>query len=239
MTGTVVITRPRDEAEPLACELEQRGYATLVEPLLDIVVLPAAVPPLGPYRALAFTSVNGVRAFADKCADRSLPAYAVGARTAAALRQAGFRDVRDAGGDARALAALILRDLGPNDSVLHPSGVAVAQDLAAFVQSSGIRIDRLPLYDAQPAKALSSALVAALYARTVGHVLFFSARTAATFGTLVQEAGLVDIMGPCTALCLSDAVAAAARALPWAGVAVACAPTKAALLSLLPAAEAS
>ena len=94
MTGQVVITRPRDDAAGLAAELTARGYDTLIEPMLNIVPLPVAIPELGRYRALAFTSSNGVRVFADRSADRSLPAYAVGGRTADSLRKAGFTDVR-------------------------------------------------------------------------------------------------------------------------------------------------
>ena len=61
--------------------------------MLVIVPLGAPVRDLRPYRALAFTSANGVRAFAGKSTERNLPAYAVGERTAVALRAAGFTPV--------------------------------------------------------------------------------------------------------------------------------------------------
>jgi uroporphyrinogen-III synthase len=57
--------------------------------------------------ALAFTSVNGVEAFARLSAERRSPVFAVGDRTARAAREAGFADVVSADGDVEALAALI------------------------------------------------------------------------------------------------------------------------------------
>ncbi len=123
-----------------------RGYDTLVEPMLDIVPLPAAIPDLGHYRALAFTSANGVRVFAERSADRSLPAYAVGTRTADSLRKAGFTDVRGAPGDAEALAEFIGETLG-GGPLLHVCAKEVARELDALL-APAIAVDRLVLYEA-------------------------------------------------------------------------------------------
>src|SRR5271168_2475110 len=112
VTGKIVITRPRDEAVGLAAELTARGYDTLVEPMLEIVPLPAAIPDLRGYHALIFTSANGVSSFAGRSADRSLPAYAVGVRTADNRRAAGFTDVRGASGDVGLLAGFVSETLG-------------------------------------------------------------------------------------------------------------------------------
>jgi uroporphyrinogen-III synthase len=234
MTRLVVITRPRDQAEPIATELSARRYAVLVEPMLEIVPLKPALPQVGSCTALAFTSANGVHAFAELSPERALPAYAVGESTASALKTAGFRDIREASGDAAGVAALICSTLGNNGPVLHASGRAVARDLAALLEPAGIVVQRIALYDAAPAQSLSKDLVSALYARTIDSVLFFSARTARTFGTLVMKSGLGSMVSASTALCLSEAVAAEARALPWRAVAVAEQPTAGSLLSLLP-----
>ena len=233
MTGLVVITRPRDEADALATQLARLGYATLIEPMLDIVPMPEPIPPLEPYRALAFTSANGVRGFVGKSGERNMPAYAVGGRTAEALRAAGFTSIREAEGDAEGMAALIGATLGTAGPVLHVTGKAVARDLASLLRPSGIAVDRLTLYDAVPAKNLSAPLVEALYARTIACVLFLSVRTARTFGTLLREHGLADMITSSSALCLSEPIAAEAASLPWRQVRTAARPTADALLALL------
>jgi len=233
MTGFVVITRPVDEAEPLEAALQAKGYATLVEPMLRIVEIRAEIPDLKSYDALAFTSANGVRFFSARSRERMLPAFAVGDKTAAALRAAGFADVRIAAGDAEALGGLIRADYAAVKRLLHVSGAAIARDLATLIDD-GQSLDRLVLYGAIAADDFTSDLVAALYACTVGYVLFFSPRTASAFGTIVAKLGLTEMICSCSALCISPQVAAKLADLPWADRQIAARPTSEALLSLLP-----
>lgn len=234
MGRLVVITRPRDEAESLAAALQAKGYSTLIEPMLKIVEIRAAIPDLKSYDALAFTSANGVRFFAARSQERGLPAFAVGDRTADALRAASFADVRAAAGNAQALAASIRAASPAISRIVHISGTATARDLAKLV-APGQTVDRLVLYGAIAASDFSPDLVEALYACTVGYVLFFSPRTAAAFGTLIGKLGLTEMICSCSALCLSPQVATPVADLPWAAVRVAIKPTAESLLSLLPA----
>lgn len=230
----IVVTRPREGAETFAAGLEAQGYEVLIEPLLTIVPRPAVIPPLHVFDAIAFTSANGARAFARLNTARDLPAYAVGQRTAVALQAAGFHDIRCRSMDAAGLARAIAAELPSGARVLHASGTAVAQNLADLLAASGIAVERVPLYDAVPAARLSQPLVDALYACTVQSVLFFSARTAEVFGTLVSRRSLIEACRSVTALCLSPAVAAKAALLPWDRITVAAEPTAEALSDLLP-----
>jgi uroporphyrinogen-III synthase len=237
MSGRIVITRPRDEAHGLAAELNARGYDTLVEPMLEIAPLPAAIPDLGAYGALVFTSANGVRSFTALSAERSLPAYAVGTRTADALRKAGFIDVRGASGDAVLLGDLVRETLGGPGPVLHLAAKDVARDLEPLLSPAGIAVDCVALYEAVPVGSLSRVLVDALYACTIDSVLFFSVRTAATFGTLLRKHGLAEMITPVSALCLSDQVATEAAKLPWRKVMAAPQHSTGSLIALLPRAS--
>jgi len=231
----VVITRPRDESVALARRLESLGYAALIEPMLEIVSLAVAIPPLDRYAALAFTSANGARAFAGLSSARDIPAYAVGAATAAALVTAGFVDVRTGSSDAAGLARLAASQLPPAARLLHASGTAIARDLEDLLAADRILVDRLAVYEAFPVKSFSETFVAALYACTIEFVLFFSARTAEVFGTLASQMALTDACRPIAALCLSPAVAERAATTPWSCVTVAAEPTEESVLALLPA----
>jgi uroporphyrinogen-III synthase len=232
MMRQVVVTRPRDEAKQLAEELAGLGLEPLVAPMLLVEALNPVIPRLERYGALAFTSANAVRAFAPRSAERVIPAYAVGEQTAAALRGAGFRDVRRAAGDAEALAALIAA-AADRRPILHVSGRAVARDLSRLLEPAGITVDRIELYDARPIPELPANLVAALYACTVDTVLFFSARTAGIFGTLLNDAGLTKMACSITAICLSAQVAHTASALPWSTVKIAERPRTRDMIALL------
>src|SRR5204863_98418 len=86
------------------------GHDAVVLPLLAVRVMPDISVDLHGVAALAFTSANGVRAFADASGERSLKVFAVGAATALAARQAGFKSVLSADGDVEALADGLPKD---------------------------------------------------------------------------------------------------------------------------------
>ena len=103
----VWVTRTEPGASRTARRLKALGHEPLVEPVLEVHPLPAAID-LGGVGALAFTSGNGLHAFAKLNPDRGLPVFTVGEATAKAAREAGFGSVMSAGGDVQALAMLIV-----------------------------------------------------------------------------------------------------------------------------------
>ena len=232
----VLITRPREDARALTEALAGRGVEAIVEPLLEIAPLPADDLDLGGAQAILLTSANGARALGAATPRRDLPVLAVGQATAAAARTAGFRDAAAAGGDVAALAALADERCDPAAGpLIHVSGSVVAGDLGRRLAARGFTVRRVALYEARPAAALSRAAATALSQGALDAVLLFSPRTAKAFVTLAQQAGLAAALGRVRALCLSAAVAEAARAVEWRDVCVADRPDQAALLALVAA----
>ena len=231
---TALVTRPAEDAAPLAAELERRGLNVLLAPMLVIETLPGPAPDLEGVQCLVFTSANGVRAFVGRSDRRDLPVYAVGDATAQAAADQGFGTVRSAAGDVEDLGRLIVETCDPTAGpLLHVAGSVTAGDLAGHLRAAGFDLRRDVLYDARTAEALDERVAAALAAGEIDLALFFSPRTAATFVTLVQAAGLADACRTVAALCLSPAVAAAVSGLDWERVAVADAPNQESLLALL------
>lgn len=238
----VLVTRPAEDAGPLAARLEALGYEPVLEPMLTIRLIDGPVPMLDDVQALVFTSANGVRAYAGRTDRRDRPVYAVGGATAAAAAAIGFARVRSAGGDVYALARLIAAEAVPQQGLLlHVAGTAVAGDLAGLLAGQGFRVRKEALYDAVPVDRIGAGARAALTAGGLRAVLFFSPRTARSFVRLLAEDALPDHMRTVDALCLSPAVATAARAddgsppIPWRSVRVAPHPDQESLLGLLPA----
>jgi uroporphyrinogen-III synthase len=103
-----LVTRPSEDAAPLARALASRGIEALIAPLLTIVPVPNAAQALADAlvgaQALLVTSANGARHLAGASTRRELPVFAVGDASAAAARLAGFRAVASAGGDVADLA---------------------------------------------------------------------------------------------------------------------------------------
>jgi uroporphyrinogen-III synthase len=218
---TVIVTRPEPDAGAFAELCRASGLEPVLSPMMEIGIKNAA-PDLSGVGAVAFTSANGVRAFAANSAVRDLPVYAVGKVTARAAREAGFSDIRAAGGDVGSLAAHIGAEIGEERSaVLHVAGETLAGDLVAMLEARGIPARRQTLYSAAPAAALSAAAIAALRAGEGDlWVSLFSPRTARLFVALAERAGLREEFGRVRAACLSEAVAKAAGG-GWRSVAVA------------------
>jgi uroporphyrinogen-III synthase len=134
----VWVTRAEPGASRTAARLHDMGFEPLVHPLLAVEHLTPPLPDLDRFAALAFTSANGVAAFAALTPRRDRPVFAVGETTAQAARQAGFVAVRSADGDLTALARLIAAEL--NDAVLlAPLAETPAGDLSAALEAAGAR----------------------------------------------------------------------------------------------------
>jgi uroporphyrinogen-III synthase len=227
----VLITRPDEDAAPLARLLESRGHECLIEPMLAIRYLDGEMPDPAGFQGLIFTSANGVRAFLRQSALRTATAWCVGDATARAAKEAGFGDVRSAAGDVQSLADHIAAEASPADGpLLHVAGSTVAGDLAGLLLGAGFAVERAVLYEAETREILSAAAREALASGTIDAVALFSPRTARTFARLVRTAGLGEACGTIDMLCLSRAVADALDDLPRKRLLIADEPTQDALI---------
>lgn len=156
------ITRTQPGADATAERVRALGHEAVVAPLLAVRRIPEPEIDLKGVGALAFTSANGVRAFADVCGERDLRVFAVGAATAQAARAAGFRTVLSADGDVEALAeGIAARRSQMRGVVLHPGAAEPAGDLAGALERHGVPARRAVLYETGPAR-LSEAEATAL-----------------------------------------------------------------------------
>ena len=218
----LLVTRPADDAAPLVAALARLGHQASSEPMLEIVPRPGPPVDLSGAQGLLVTSANGARAFAARNSERNILVLAVGEASAAAARALGFARVESASGDVDALADLCRRRLDPGGGVLvHVAGTRVAGDLGGALERAGFRYRREVLYEARAATRLSDATSVAFAQGRIDGVLFFSPRTAESFVALAARAGATPHLTHATAYCLSDAVAAKARAAAWRRVVVA------------------
>ena len=218
----VWITRAQPGAARTAARLTALGFTPVVAPLLTLRPLPDALdaaPDLSTVAALAFTSPNGVAAFAALTPElRALPVFAVGDATAEAARAAGFHDARSAAGDVHDLARLIAAS-PIQGLILAPGAREPAGDLPALLPDHNIQ--RLPVYAAEETDATPPADFDA--------VLVHSPRAArALAATLTPQTA-----GQHLAVCISAAAAAPLAALGFAEIRIADAPDEASMLTAL------
>lgn len=145
------ITRAQPGADATAARVRALGHEPFVAPLLAVRMLDGVQIDLTGVKALAFTSANGLRAFAEACSDRSLRVFAVGSATAQAAKDAGFRRVLSADGDVNALAeGIAARRSEIGGIVLHPGAAELAGDLAGALERAKVEVRALTLYDTVP-----------------------------------------------------------------------------------------
>jgi len=180
------VARPEPGATRTGRRLNALGHDPLVAPVLTIRPTGAALPEAA-FAGLLLTSANGVAALttADRMRFATVPVFAVGARTASLARRAGLTDVREAGGDAVRLAALVRASLPAGAALLHIAGA-----------------------EGKPEPALSLATALGTEPPALDAVLHYSRRSADTALGLARGAGRSGAFAALKHYCLSDDVAA-------------------------------
>ena len=188
----ILVLRPLDDAERSASAISARGNEPVVAPLFEVVRLPEAVPE-GAFDALVLASGNAVAALADGPEGwKELPLFAVGARTAAQAREAGFGDARSADGDRDDLIELVKSNLQPPARLLLVLARDRREDLPARLGEAGFDVTVWTAYAAQAAETLPEAAAAPLREGTIDAVLHYSSRGAQTYLRLTRLAELGD-----------------------------------------------
>jgi uroporphyrinogen-III synthase len=225
----VWITRAQPGASRTAARLRGMGFTPLIQPLLAVETLSPPVPDLDRFAALAFTSRNGVAAFAALTSRRDRPVFAVGDATAQAAREAGFVAVRSASGDLTALARRIAAELS-DAALLAPQAETPAGDLAAALAAADARAVSL-----HPLSVYRTAPTAAAPPEGFDAVLIHSPRAAQALAALVPVSLPAARLAGVVIACISPAAAAPLSAV-GPTPAVADAPDEATLLATLKAA---
>jgi uroporphyrinogen-III synthase len=225
----ILITRPLEDGKQIAQRLAERGHQGLLAPLLTPRFYEGPEPALDGVQAILATSANGIRAFVRRSPRRDFSIFAVGPQTAEEARRSGFKEVRNADGDAKALALAATLWAARKGVLLHVCGEDAPGTLAENLTLRGFKVRRLPLYAIEAAAALPEEARVALESRALDGAMFFSPKSARIFGALADGLPTEDI----TAFCISPATAQALSPRSFAHIAVAARPNQAAMLALL------
>ena len=210
MTRRVAVLRPEPGNAATVARVRAAGLEAMALPLFAVRSLDWVVPAPAAHDALLFTSANAVRRGGQALtALRSLPVFAVGEKTAAAARLAGF-DVM-ATGDDNATAILSIARTHGYHRMLHVG----ARERALVVADPVTAAIAVYASDALPVEQGAIAQLAGTVA------LLHSARAARRFAELVETAGIARREIAVSAI--SHAVADAAGT-GWAGLAIATRP---------------
>ncbi len=156
MPTCLFLTRPEADSARFAQAARAAGWRgeVLIAPMLRIALDPPPQRVLQTARTLIVTSQHGVAALVAATEARDWPIWCVGPRTAEAARDAGFADIHEGGGDARALLAALLA-AAPQTPLLHLRGRHAAMNIASELRAAGLRALSHVVY-AQIARPLSA-----------------------------------------------------------------------------------
>lgn len=237
MRPCLVLTRPQASCDAFAAMARAAGWRgdIMISPLLDIAFSPPSADALQQARVLIFTSQHAVAALAQASTARHWPVWAVGPRTAQAARDHGFKQVHQAGGDAKALLSELAaaQVAGP---FLHLRGEHVVADITASLQALGQVAEECVVYS-QNARSLSPQVCVRIAQGGDLVLPVFSPRSAAL---LVAELGALepDDTRRIHLVAISRAAAKAATALPAFRTEIAPTPDAQGMLAALSATQA-
>jgi uroporphyrinogen-III synthase len=86
----VLVTRPREQAEPLVAALVAEGFDVVLEPLIAVEPISDDPIDVDGYDCVVVTSANGARELARRATAQPASVAAIGPGTAAALEDAGL-----------------------------------------------------------------------------------------------------------------------------------------------------
>jgi len=225
----ILITRPLEDGKEIARRLAERGHQALLAPLLTPRFHEGPEPDLKGVAAVLATSANGIRAFVRRTQRRDFSIFAVGPQTAEEARKAGFTEVRNADGDAKALALAATLWAAKKGVLLHVCGEDAPGTLAENLTLRGFKVRRLPLYAIEAASSLPQEAQSALENGGLDGAMFFSPKSARVFGVLANGLPTQNLK----AYCISPATAQALSCVAFAHIAVAARPNQTAMLALL------
>lgn len=237
----VLVTRPLPDAETTAAGLRALGFETIAAPMLRFEPFGFSDEAEVPYGGVVVTSANALRAVEPHLAGSALlklPVLAVGERTAAAARAAGFSSVISADGDAGALRDLVVatakaKKLKKKSPLLYLAGEEVSRDLAGELRDNGFDVVTHIAYRMVPARDLPGEVIDGIAAGRIQAVLHFSRRSARAFVEAARTGGVEISALALPQCCLSTAVAEIVREAGATQVSVAARPDENALFDAL------
>ena len=225
MAKFTLIIRPQPDAHRDVGWLNRYGVPALASPVM--IGAPVSSPSLAhdlgslaDFTGIIFTSRHAVDAVAkatDAAAWISKPAFVVGSATAAAAKQAGFKNIIIGNGAGAGLVEPIRQALADTNfakpqkaNLLWPSALEISFDMTAAMHHHDITVQRLPVYQMMANADLAPSVRAALAKNCISAVIAMSPRSIQILRANMDAAGLRSARNKIDLIAGSDAIAAAA-----------------------------
>ncbi len=222
---TVVVTRKGDQAEAMIDRLQELGAEPFFFPVIKTIApddwspLDNALNNLSQYQGLIFTSVNGVRFFAErlKAVDqdirelKGLRVFTIGPKTAEAVRDLGIRvDVVPENFVAESLIKSIGKENIEGKRFLLPRATVARETLPEQLQKMGAIVDIAPAYQTILPDTPVETLAKRLEEGSIDVITFTSSSTVKNFLALTGKK-LLPAIKKVTIACIGPVTAETAK----------------------------
>ena len=227
---TILITRAINQPDDMSERLASLGAKILHRPTIEIAEpsdwspLDGAISRLADYQWIVFTSVNGVRFFFQRMAERSqeswpgaLVSLAIGSATASALAVKGVR-VGVTASDSRAEGAFeaIARHAGGVEKIaglkfLIPRARVARDFLPDELRKAGATVDVVEAYQTIRPEGSGDEINALLSDGKIDAITFTSSSTVSNFAALIGVTNLSQTLSNVVVACIGPVTAATAR----------------------------
>ena len=244
MAKMTLIIRPQPDANRDVALLQRYGVPAIASPSMQGMQQQYELPDPLRFFGTIMTSRNAVDAItisghASASEWLKMPAFVVGAASAAAARDAGFSNIIIGAGGGVGLLAPIRRYItdrkckqnNGNLPLLWPSAAEISFDLVAALAEHDIAVQRLPVYQMIANDALDVAARDKIGEGAIGAVVAMSPRSIKIFQKNLDAAGKSSSISGMALIAGSAAIAAAAGA-GWQAIHVARQPRRSRLLAL-------
>ena len=203
----VLLTRRRIDSERTTARLEAVGFEPIILPLFEIRNT-GRPQPTGEPDFLIFTSAAAAETAHwrdDEALFKALPCYCVGPRTAEALAEKAYKDIRQGSGTAAGLAERIAVDFqGARGTGLYVCGEKRAFDFQARFSGSDVSIELWEVYGIDEANLPDPIVRQAIDGLEGGIVLLFSPAGTSRLLHEISRLDLEDAVGDCRFVAISD-----------------------------------
>lgn len=214
----LLIIRPALRAGDDAAFFEERGVSAHIAPVLAYEDVTFEMPQTDQIDVLIITSAQAVNRVQGEEKLKDKPLYCVGAQSAQAAKDAGFKRVRHANGTAKEMLTLVQGQAKLGARILYLRGEDISVDLEPPLKQVGFKCESRVVYRAAPRDIFDEKLRTLIEGRAIAAVSFYSQRSARIFAEGIKAYGLEGALGVTKALCISRPVIECVRVLRWADV---------------------
>ena len=206
----ILITRAEPDVNISVKNWQQAGLNAIAAPLTQFNLLENKIIKFDKYRAVIFTSANGVRAIEQLGLGdslKNLPAFCVGENSAKWAREFGFINVKSAKGNVKDLIKLLKQNKNEiSGDIIYPCAKHISQDLQKLSKPFGLFVEHLPIYEMQLIKTAHEIILDRIKQKEPLIIACYSLRSARMVLELIKQKQQITDFSFITIICLSKRI---------------------------------